>query len=56
MNISLFNFQSISFQLQTNVAYIQGESKKRVISKNMAITALKYIRKGKSWCVPEYSA
>ena len=28
--------------------YIQGESKKSVISKNMAITALKSIRKGKS--------
>ena len=35
---------------------IQGESKKSVISKNMAITALKSIRKGKSWCVLENSA
>ena len=35
---------------------IQGESKKRVISKNMAITTLKSIRKGKSWCVLENSA
>ena len=28
MNISLFNFQSISFQLQTNVAYIDFNSMK----------------------------
>ena len=31
-------------------------SKKRVISKTMAITPLKSIRKGKSWCVSENSA
>ena len=31
----------------TDSYYIQGESKKRVISKNMAITTLKSIRKGK---------
>ena len=34
----------------------QGESKKSVISKNMAITTLKSIRKGKDWCVLENSA
>ena len=34
----------------------QGESKKSVISKNMAITTLKSIRKGKNWCVLENSA
>ena len=37
-------------------ADIQGESKKSVISKQMAITPLKSIRKGKSWCVAENSA
>ena len=36
--------------------HLQGESKKSGISKNMAITALKSIRKGKSWCVLENSA
>ena len=36
--------------------YIQGESKKRGISKDLAITPLKSIRKGKSWCVSENSA
>ena len=36
--------------------YLQGESKKSVISKNMAITTLKSIRKGKNWCVLENSA
>ena len=36
--------------------YIQGESKKSGISKTMAITPLKSIRKGKSWCVLENSA
>ena len=35
---------------------LQGESKKSVISKNMAITTLKSIRKGKNWCVLENSA
>ena len=30
--------------------------KKRVISKNMGITTLKSIRKGKNWCVLENSA
>ena len=35
---------------------VQGESKKSVISKNMALTTLKSIRKGKSWCVLENSA
>ena len=29
---------------------IQGESKKSVITKNMAITTLKSIRKGRNWC------
>ena len=38
------------------IFYIQGESKKSVISKNMAITTLKSIRKGRSWCVLENSA
>ena len=36
--------------------YLQGESKKSGISKTMAITPLKSIRKGKSWCVSENSA
>ena len=36
--------------------YIQGESKKSVLSKNMAITTLKSIRKGKNNCVLENSA
>ena len=35
---------------------LQGESKKSVISKNMAITTLKSIRKGKNWCILENSA
>ena len=39
-----------------NIANLQGESKKSGISKNKAITALKSIRKGKSWCVLENSA
>ena len=38
------------------VKYLQGEPKKRVISKNMVITTLKSIRKGISWCVLENSA
>ena len=38
------------------VNHIQGESKKSVISKNMAITTLKSLRKGRSWCVLENSA
>ena len=36
--------------------FIQGGPTKRVISKNLAITTLKSIRKGKSWCVLENSA
>ena len=36
--------------------YLQGESKKSGISKKIAITPLKSIRKGKSWCVSENSA
>ena len=36
--------------------YIQGGPKKSGISKTMAITPLKSIRKGKSWCVSENSA
>ena len=35
---------------------IQGGPKKSGISKTMAITPLKSIRKGKSWCVSENSA
>ena len=46
---------NISLQMSC-LQYLQGESKKSVISKNMAITALKSIRKGKSWCVLENSA
>ena len=38
------------------VKYLQGEPKKKMISKNMAITTLKSIIKGKSWCVLENSA
>ena len=37
--------------LSLDIRYLQGESKKRVISKDMTITPLKSIRKGKSWCV-----
>ena len=36
--------------------YKWGESKKTGISKNIAITTLKSIRKGKNWCVFENSA
>ena len=36
--------------------YLQGGPKKTGISKNMAITTLKSIRKGKNWCVLENSA
>ena len=36
--------------------FVQGESKKSGISKNMATTTLKSIRKRKSWCVLENSA
>ena len=46
-----------STHYQHSLIYLlQGESKKRVISKNMAITTLKSIRKGKNWCVLENSA
>ena len=41
--------------LSLDIRYLQGESKKRVISKDMTITPLKSIRKGKSWCVSENS-
>ena len=36
--------------------YLQGGPKKSVLSKKMARTPLKSIRKGKSWCVSENSA
>ena len=36
--------------------YLQGEPKKRGIEDDMAITPLKSIRNGKSWCVSENSA
>ena len=39
-----------------NLQNVQGESKKSGISKNMAITTLKSVRKRKSWCVLENSA
>ncbi len=39
-----------------NQWYLQGGPKKSGISKTMAITPLKSIRKGKSWCVSENSA
>ena len=43
-------------QLRTvDIVDVQGESKKIRISKTMAITPLKSIRKGKSWCVLENS-
>ena len=42
--------------LHTNSYIYRVSQKKRVISKNMAITTLKSIRKWKSWCVLENSA
>ena len=42
-------------QSKTSALYLQGEPKKNVISKDMTITALKSIRKGKCWCVLENS-
>ena len=44
-----------SYLLHDYIHIIQGESKQSVISKNMAITTLKSIQKGKNWCVLENS-
>ena len=48
--------KTLQIFLYLGIYNIQGESKKSGISKNMAITALKSIRKAKSWCVLENSA
>ena len=55
LKIRLFGGQDPPISL-TFPKYVQGESKKSGISKDMTITPLKSIRKGKSWCVLENSA
>ena len=55
--VDLNNFSKIdNIEQEIKAGFIQGGPKKSGISKTMAITPLKSIRKGKSWCVLENSA